>query len=301
MLEVTRLSVRSYDLDRLDISWEIGPVAGSSDSGDEHAVFDYHFFVLRSQAALGPYDTISGPLRDQYRFRDVQVNLLHSWRQYHYKIKVVHVPTGEEREFGPSSNTGTPVDLHAAEIQRVQDIALREFMGRRCYLYPARTFGPRCSCYDVTLSRITRSGHKPCFGTGWLGGYMTPVEVWVQIDPVAKSPVIVAGLKESNVFRTTARMGAYPPVSPKDVLIENENKRWVVETVTASERLRSVVHQELVISEITRGDIEYDIPVRADVFQPAAAERNFTNPQNLESPSTSELAVIFGYPHGSQR
>ena len=47
-VRVTSLRVRSFDLDHLDIFWEIAPVIGPKRDEDPHTIFDYDFYVLRS-------------------------------------------------------------------------------------------------------------------------------------------------------------------------------------------------------------------------------------------------------------
>jgi hypothetical protein len=303
MLKVTRLQVRSFNLDHLDLFWEIGPVPGPQNDTQPHDIYDYHFFVLRSEAAMGPYDQIGGPFRDTYHFRDTKVSLLHKWRQYFYKLRIVHVPTGEEIEFGPAASVEPEPDRIASAIIAEEDVLFREFVGRRCYLFPVRTFGPRCSCFDVTLQRVTRANHLPCFGTGWLGGYMSPVEIFVQFDPKAKQTQ-VSQMQEGQAVNTNARCSSFPPISPRDILIESENLRWRVVNVTPTQRLRAVVHQEMQLHEVPKGDVEYALPVNLDpsTITPSA-ERNFTNRQNVDSNEDySDILAFHGYrPRGSLR
>lgn len=304
MIEVTKLTADSLDLDHIDVHWEISPVAGPASDADKHEIFDYQFFVSRSEAMMGPYQQIAGPLRDQYRIRDTQVSLLHNWRDFYYKVTVVHVPSGLREEFGPVAFGQDAPDLVAAEIIRQEDMLFREFIGRRCWLFPARTFGPRCSCYDLYLGRKTRSGHRLCFDTGFLGGFMSPVEVFVQIDPPGKN-VQQTSLHEMQPGDTSARMICFPPVSPKDILVESENIRWKVMAVSQTQRLRTTVHQELRLHQIPRGDVEYDLPLNVDLhgLSPSAG-RNFTNPSTLKN--DGDLSDILEFwsglkPRGSLR
>lgn len=302
-LRVTSLIVRSFDLDHLDLFWEIDSIPAPARERDTHEIFDYDFYVLRAaDTPLGEFKQLAGPLRDQYRLRDVEVTLLHKWRQYYYKIRVVHRPTGEE--FVSEAQTHAPErDLVAAEIMRLEDKLFREFVGRQCLLFPIRTFGPRCICYDVTLGRVTRSGHLPCYGTGILGGYHAPILCYVQIDPVSVSRT-ESPLQEQQTRVTSARLISFPPVNPDDILVEAENKRWKVVSMTPTERLRGKVKQELTLHELPKGDVEFSLPVNIDprTFQPAAP-RNFTNPQNLEA-ADDDLASMFnffGVPRGRAR
>jgi hypothetical protein len=297
VLHVNEIKVRSFSLDYLGIFWQISPVAGPSRDSDQHEIFDYDFYVLRSEAPMGPYEQIGGPLKDIYSFRDNTVLLRHKWRSYYYKIKVVHRLTGDVDEFGPGSNTEPPPDLIAQEIVRIEDVIFREHIGRKCWLFPIRTFGPRCSCYDAVAGRQTRSSHQPCYGTGFLGGFLAPVEVFVQFDPTGKNTAATP-LREEVANATRARMISFPPASPRDILIEAENRRWRVVSVDGTERLRSTVHQELTLKEIDKGDIEFSIPLNIDPasLEPAS-QRNFKNAHNIEDDGDyQDIFAFFGDP-----
>lgn len=296
MLNVTKLWVRSFDLEHLDVFWEIGTMRGPVNDSTQHEVFDYSFYILRSEAAMGPFEQVGGPYQDTYFFRDIRVSMLHKWRQYFYKIRVVHRQTGESMEFGPTANIEAAPDLIAAAIIREEDTLFREFIGRKAWLFPARTFGPHCACYDTTMGRVTRSAHLPCFGTGWLGGYLTPIEIYIQFDPSAKQS-IATRLGETQPSNASARMSSFPPVSPRDIIIESENRRWRVVNVQQTQRLRAVVHQELQLHEVPRSDVEYAIPLNIDAqsVQPAS-NRNFKNSQNPESDADNSDILSFWRP-----
>jgi len=293
MLSITKLWVRSFNLDHLDIFWEIGTVRGPPSDSIQHEIFNFSFYVLRSEAAMGPYEVIGGPFEDLYHFRDVRVSMLHKWRQYYYKIRITHRETQESMEFGPTASKDAAPDLIAAAIIREEDQLFREFIGRKAWLFPVRTFGPKCTCFDMTMGRLSRSGHLPCFGTGWLGGYHSPVELYIQFDPNPKQSV-ASPLGEMQPSNASARMSSFPPVSPRDIIIESENRRWRVVNVQQTQRLRAVVHQELQLHEVPRSDVEYSIPLNVDAqsVEPAS-ERNFTNSQNPETDETNSDILAF--------
>jgi hypothetical protein len=290
-IEVERLRVRSLDVDFHEISWRL-----ASTTED---IFDYTFQVLRSEAPEGPFEPISEVFEDQYLFIDNQVRRGHSYRQLHYKILVTQKSTGDTKEFGPASQ-GPEADLVATELRKHMNILFREFIGRRCWVFPVRTFGQRCSeCWNDTLQKRTKSGCLSCYDTGFVKGYHRPVEAWISIDPNPSSEqnTSVGPLQQST---TTARMGYWPPVKPRDIIIEAENNRWRVNTISTTQQVRAAVHQELGLHQIPKTDVEYRIEfdiggALKDLWMGPA--RNFTNPHDLEGFKDEEIPDIFSlYP-----
>lgn len=276
-------------------------------------ILDYTFQVLRSEAAAGPWTPLSPEMQDRYYFADNRIKTGNEYRQHHYIIRVKHRPSAEVKDFGPVSLGGEP-DLIALELRKHINLLMREFVGRRCWILPVRTFGQRCPhCWNADLKQRVRSGCITCFDTGFVRGYMSPIESFIQFDPNPKNnqQANTGELQQSN---TTARMGFFPPLKPKDVIIEPENRRWRVVTVSATQRLRADIHQEVQLHEIPKTDSEYliDINLGTGTTQIGGCEqevalnindlvlagsRNFTNPQNLQNFEDEEIPSIFSlYP-----
>lgn len=304
-IQVEKVRVRSLSVAHLHVSWEVASTAED--------LLDYTFQVLRSEAAAGPWTPLSPEMQDRFFFVDNRIKGFNSYRQHHYLIRVKHRPSGETKDFGPTAPGGEP-DLQATEIRKHINLLMREFVGRRCWILPIRTFGQRCpSCFNTALKTRVRSGCRTCFDTGFVRGYMSPIESFIQFDPNPKNnqPSNIGDQQQSN---TTARMGFFPPLKPKDVIIEPENRRWRVVAVSSTQRLRAVIHQELQLHEIPTGDSEYLIEINLGTGtmttcdgaeqQPLdlqelflAGSRNFTNPQNLSNFEDEEIPSIFSlYP-----
>jgi hypothetical protein len=289
-LDITRLRVRSLDLDFNEVSWELEETSED--------VLDYTFQVLRSESPSGPFDALSVPFQDRYIFVDNTLNTGHRWRKYFYQVRVAHVPSGDTKDFGPVSKDPDP-DLIALELRRHMQLLFREFAGRRCWVLPARTFGQRCSCYNATLKSRRQSGCRTCFDTGFVRGYLHPIESWVQMDPSPKTEqnTNVGAQQQSN---TTARLAYYPPLKPRDLIIEPENRRWRVVQVNQTEQGRAGVHQEVQLHEVPPKDIEFTVPLNMDEalrdlwLNPA---RNYSNPMNLDAFLDEEIPRILSlYP-----
>lgn len=290
-ISIEKLRVRSLDTDFHEVSWEL-----ASTTED---IFDYTFQLFRSEGPEGPYDSLSPEFEDQYIFIDNSIRRAHAYRKLFYRLHVKHKASGDIKEFGPVSQEADP-DLITTEIRKHMNILFREFAGRRCWVLPVRTFGQRCSaCWNPTLQKRRISGCPTCFDTGFTRGYMRAIEAWVQFDPNANSEQnnATGPTQQSN---TTARLGYYPPLKPRDIIIEGENRRWRVVSITTTEQLRAPLHQECSVHEIPKTDIEYSIHLDLgtalkDLW--LSPSRNFSNPQNLESFKDEEIPDIFSiYP-----
>ena len=288
MIEIKDIYVQSFDLNYLDVFWQI--------SADED-VLDYDLYILRSQSPAGPYSTIAGPIQDVQWFRDGGVDLRLGRQSYYYKIKVENRATGDSREW--PENTGVTMaaelSLDGMEIARLESILFREHAGRRVVILPVRTSGRRCPrCWDSSQHRRTVDNCIVCFDTSWVGGFLHPVEAFIQIDPLTEKISMTSHMGEVQMAITSARMSNFPPVKVRDVIVEAENKRWRVSAISKTERLRAVIRQELSLIEIPRGAVEYEFPV--DLESNASPIREFSNRQ---SPGKGEIndsiTTYFGF------
>lgn len=285
-LDLTRLRVRSLDIDFNEISWEVAPTHVD--------VLDFTFQVLRSESPSGPFEPLGGTFEDRYVVIDGDLAVGNRWRVFHYLVRVTHKRTGATRDWGPVAREPEP-DLIAMELRRHALLLMREFAGRECWVLPRRTFGQRCSCWDTTLRAPKHSGCRGCFGTGFARGYLSPIQSFMQIDPAAKTESVAASVATQQV-NTSARCPYYPPLRPGDLIVEAENRRWRVISAAATEKGRAVVHQELTLHEIPPRDVEFDVPLdltRAlrDLF--VSPERNFTNPHNLGADEDALSRALF--------
>lgn len=272
---VESIGVHSLDVDSFQINWVI--------RSTYEDLLDYTFQVLRSESGGGPFIAISPEMTDRYFFLDNTIRKGNDFRQWFYKISVRHKPSGSVAEFGPA-DPGPDADLIATELRKHMNLLFREFVGRRCWVLPVRTFGQRCRCWDQVLAQRTQSHCVTCFDTGFVRGYNTPIESWISIDPDQQSEqnFNVGPTQQSN---TTARLGFFPPLKPRDIIVEPENLRWRVVQVSGTQQLRAPVHQEIQIHKVPSTDIEYKIKFDIGDALPnmwLSPARNFSNPHSLE-------------------
>lgn len=286
MLKVDNLRVRSFDVDHLDIHWEL--------SGDDPRSFTLE--VLRSENQFGPFVPITKPFKDRSRFRDSGAGIGNYHRVWFYKIKVTRATTGDGHDGNASTATfpkGPGVgllaapDLEGLEMARLERLRLQEFKGRLVWVFPIRTTGTRCTCFDPVTRQRLRSSCLMCFDTGIVGGFYNPMQVYMEIvNPIEQTQLTPqAELKPQN---TLGRLANWPYVHERFIVVEAENIRWrLAGPIKRIGKLRATVRQEFSLHRLPPDDVAYKLPVILDPKDlEASPDRQFSNPQNLENAGT---------------
>ena len=295
MIKISNIQVRSFDIDYLDIYWDL------EDSFDD--VRAYEFVVERSDTEFGPYYPVSSAMVDRYHFRDTSVRGRHSYyNKIYYRVSVTNRETGSSAVFPEQGGfkLAAKPDLAALEMARMNNLKLKEFSGRKVWVFPKRKTGQRCSvCFDPVSQRKLRSQCPGCFDTTWTGGYHAPVETYALIV-TPNEQTIHANFGNVENENTTLQLGNYPELFEGDIIVEAENVRWrVASTISKIKKARSLVRQQAALHRIPKGDIEYSLPINLSDEEikelSASPERNYTNPQTLESAKLSNvLTDVFG-------
>lgn len=285
MLQFQNERVVSFSIEYYDVFWEIAPTTED--------IEQYQFFVERSEAEAGPWDVIAGPLVDQYSIRDNSVHsITTNARTMYYRIRCVHVPTGQHIYSTTVDRKGSP-NILATEMIRLERVLFEEFSGVRCWLFPRRSFGQRCpSCYDPILGKTTDARCTTCWGTGFSGGYHYPTALWGQIDAVPESEQ-VSMEDHRRVQMAQMRCGPSPGIKPLDLIVDNQNRRYRVVESGGTSFSGVTVRAELKMVLIQRGSIEDKIPLKVDnstvVLVPS---RGFQNAHSLEASKVTSLDIL---------
>ena len=283
MLDVTNIRVRSFDLNYLDVYWDIGACFEDVDQ--------FEFYVLRADTEFGEYIRIAGPVLNKFHVRDNTLRGSKSfYHKLYYRVICKNRSTGEEKTFPEIGGIalGAPLDLHGLEMARINNLKLKEFSGRKCWVFTRRRSGQRCrACYDEVSSRKTKSRCANCFDTSFVGGFYAPIEVYAKIISPNET-TLHADFGNVEVENTAALLGNYPEIFEGDVIVEAENIRWRVgSTITKFKKSRAIIRQQAPVHRIPNGDIEFKLPINIDSEElkdlVATPERNLTNPQTIES------------------
>lgn len=252
MLDFDKSWVDVYNLDYLVVNWAIKPTTED--------ISLYRFAIWRSDSPSGNFTKIVDGLTNVFSYKDTSVNLYSKWRKFFYKVHCYLTSDPTKNVFSSVEYNATKPDPVAVEIVRRNNLLLKNFVGVPAHVYIRRTWGQRCTnCWDAIKQRKTQSNCALCFNTGFVGGFFDPVSVQMNFNP---SPEMIRHAQfEQQLDTTTAWMSNYPPVSPKDVIIENGKKRWRIVQVNQTQKKRLLVHQIFSLAQVNLNDIEYTLAV----------------------------------------
>lgn len=289
MIKVKHLRVASLVKGFHDLFWEI------EDTTED--VLDYTFAVERSESPEGEFDPVSEPFRDRYVYRDIMPHPFERWRKLWYRLKITKV--GGTPYYTDAVSLEPKVSLDAAEMRRAVALVLKAGTGRVAWIFARRTFGQRCpGCWDDVLKKTMSSKCETCYNTGYARGFLDPIPARIQFDPAGKSirhgPLIKTEPQDTRVL-----IPYFPPVKPKDIIVEAENRRWRVTEIITSERLRSVVRQGVYVHELPPSDIEFRIPINIEDLRELQPDPDhvFSYPHTPEAAGSDimDTVQVFGW------
>jgi hypothetical protein len=261
MVTITKVIVKSFSLAYLDVFWEIADVGSTVDLND------YRFTVTRSEAPEGPFERCSPPLTDLYTYRDRRVDLEAKWRTVYYQIRVTKPSDPGFLCLSPISYVGDPPDLVSLEIMREVELNLKINIGRPVVILQRKTFGPHCpDCFNTIRMRKQDSKCETCFSSKYRGGFLNPIAIFANMQPNSKT-IRHANFQDMTPSESVVEIGGYPLVRTSDVVVEDTNRRWMVEDVRERSHRRFVHRQICRVKELPKQDVIYKFAIDESMFK----------------------------------
>ena len=256
-LEITR-TVASYAR-KIYVQWILRHVGQAT---------GFTFQVYRSGSSEGPWEHIGVDLVDQYFFVDekfpapdqrTDADLFSLNRVVYYKV-TVDDGAGTTTEDVKKLEGGLDRRRRGIHRKLVRDaeIFLRKVGGTQVAIFKRRRWGTPCDCRAKT-GQTTVSHCSTCLGTGIVGGYWNPVYGYAQrkVSPVDVQTGVQGDIES---HRIQVYMLNIPQVEKRDILaFLRDGKYFTVEQVVPTQIHVNDVHQELVVSELAPGSVEYDL------------------------------------------
>lgn len=260
MIQLLNFNIDYFDNNKNIITWEVEPTAAS--------LSDYVLDVYRSDA-IGSTDLdgflliASGINPNDYSYNDTTIS---GWayygRDWFYKFKVRNLVTLEET-IQPETAFYIGYDIFdkaTLEIIRRKKLVLKKtYIGRKAKLLKRKTWGAHCPrCWDPELFRTIDGNCPICYGTGWEDGYYKPIEFWSNTNaaPEYKQILMFGEWKPSDQLLYLLN---YPLVKAKDVIVDDEGKRWMAVQVRYTKKLERIIEQQVQLALIAPDDIIYRV------------------------------------------
>lgn len=142
--------------------------------------------ILRSKSSDGPYSIVNRVNVTQGWYKDSDIYSQDRWAVYYYKVRVVD-SSGRTIEYGPIS-LASSMDPMVSHIANHFPIYLRR-AGLDILIFKKKGVGDeRCqTCYDPELNKTTISNCPECGGTGYKGGFYSPIRTLAVVGIEQKS------------------------------------------------------------------------------------------------------------------
>lgn len=265
MITLSTLNIDAFRINDLALSWTYVPNA--DEDFDNYTIDIYRAEAPISGDSIDGYTCIASGLSaaTTAAYSDLTLSGLYSHsRTWYYKLLITDNTSGDESIYPDVPcfiNKHGTTDRIYLEIVRRKNLVLAKKVGRPYFLIKRITYGTRCThCWDPVSMRITESFCPVCLGTGWVHGYFDPIEFTGEMNPSPKfSEITMFGdfmPSDCVLFLTN-----FPIIKQKDVIVDDNNKRWVVQDTRSVEKLGKIIEQRVHLALIMEDDPIYEIRV----------------------------------------
>ena len=153
--------------------------------------------------------------------------------------------------------------LRSREIQRREQLLLRKFVGVQSYLFRKLSYGKRCPlCYDHRTEQIMDDHCPNCLGTSFEGGFFAPAPMLAQYEttPNSRDKTYFGKMEANQIGAWTTSL---PVINSEDVLVRvGDWAMYRIDRIMTTELQANTVRQILTLTQISKGDIEYQLVKR---------------------------------------
>jgi len=236
------------------------------------------FKLERSGSPEGPFELVIDLLDSYHFFDDLRatpppastdirenLNFLSLSRGVSYRVTATAGSDTAEDVFTVGATAQSrKIALLNRKMQRDASVGFK-FNGIALALLKRRHWGTRCTdCFDALTKTVTDSKCTTCYGTGITAGYFDPIRVRGRIGVKNVQTTMTQHGKSDRLQRSLTIL-AYPELEVDDIVVDiAQNERYTILARHSTELQTVAVHQNLILSDLTRDSIEYRIPVNVD-------------------------------------
>lgn len=239
----------------------------------------------------------NGRVRITYRYLEHSVLSVLSQRIY-YKVTTVAVDPDDptttiETPLGEISSR-TAFDVEAIDYIWREGILRNRWLleqgGERVKIFIRKWMGTKCPTHQTNYGQ-SYNDCLDCYGTNIVGGYDGPYDVTIA-PPESEKMVNLGDMGLHITYDWATWMGPYPLINERDVIVRQNNERYVIGPVTPQGSRGAIYQQHFTMSYFDEGDIRYKIPITTiDSVPPSYDPYRETAPDNA-SPAINDKPEI---------
>jgi len=154
---------------------------------------------------------------------------------------------------------------------------LLEQGGERVKIFIRKWMGELCPSHKTNYGQ-SYNDCKICYGTNIVGGYDGPYEVIIA-PPESEKMVELADMGLHIRYDWMSWLGPWPLINSRDVIVRQNNERYVVGPVTPQGSRGCIYQQHFSMSYIDQGDIRYQIDVPGGEDEVPSSYSAYREPQ----------------------
>lgn len=220
--------------------------------GDNQNVSDYDFRVsvsyhensdFRNLNVIDGEDVLNNHIEYIDDFREYNMN-----RVRYYKVGATEKTTGSLIYESPLMYIGAQTDGIIETIRYSEELLNDLYVGTPCVLLRRKLHEKlrRCpDCWDRVTKQVRLTHCTTCFGTSFVGGYYSSINVQVAINNVMR--LNVPEDVGENIYNNElqGRFPNFPIVKPKDIIIDTSTgKRFIISNMVKITKLPRISNYE---------------------------------------------------------
>jgi hypothetical protein len=208
----------------------------------------------------------NGKVHISYNYIKNQVLTVLSQRIY-YKATTVAVDPNDNSKTLETPleeiSERSPLDIEAIDYIWREAVLRNRYIleqgGERVKLFIRKTMGQTCPSHQVNYGQ-SYNDCLQCFGSNIMGGFSGPYDIIIA-PPETEKSVMLADMGLHITYDWTTWMTDWPLLNERDVIVRQNNERYVVGAVNPQGLRGTILQQHFTMSYIDVGDIRYKINV----------------------------------------
>jgi hypothetical protein len=220
------------------------------------------FTVQASRSGVGDWEDV-GTVVDDYSYTDTNRWIYGKLPRLHYRVTFTQDAVDYESDTVQADGNLSGKDARIArEIVRKEHLRLN-LWGVQGWLYKVRQWGVKCpECIDWDTGQVKNSHCTTCYGTGFTGGYFSPVEYHVSEASSSPRRQVTDPARGQVINETKIVRGVNCPwLDTGDFWVDiNSDKRYVIQTISELDiRGVTVIFPQIEMRLAPSTDIIYSI------------------------------------------